>query len=181
MAPLAVVLMAGCSTPGPTLPQLTVLGNVNEVVDVETSVVPNDSLSFGSMMLCLDKPGAVTVTSVSPFRATGHITVHDFMLRKNPLWAHTGASLLEANSNLARAGFRGARRVDVVCDHRIGRGYELGVQISKPTDTPASLKGFTIEYHSQGETGQLLFPYTIVLCSQPRASIPRCPDPNSSG
>jgi hypothetical protein len=125
------------------------------------------------MVVCLDRPGSVTIDQVRPQSPTGGFTVTDFALRENPAW-HSKDQLAEARGQLPAVGFRGARTANLACDDATGRGHELGVQITKTGQGNATSRGFMVAWHGKGRRGRLDVPLAVVLCQGPTADVAAC-------
>ena len=120
--------------------------------------------------VCLDKPGSVTVTAITPNQAEG-LRVIGFALRPNENWRPTpsplGRGFLGMDPRpLRRLGFK-AHIVDAVCDSKTGSGYEPAVRVVKTTQGRARTVGWTISYTRRGHPGTFQWPLTVDLC--PRA------------
>lgn len=153
---------------------LTTLGVVSQVTDVEPRVTAGYPLVFGSMMVCLRQPGSVEVRSIEPLLPMGGVTIRAFGLRPNPLWTGAGPSVIARSGFLKSSGFTRNHQVTLTCDSSTGRSDELGIELSKSTSAMASLRGFLIHYVSEGTAGTLRFPYHIVLCTAPRVENAQC-------
>jgi hypothetical protein len=126
-------------------------------------VQPGVETSFGSMILCLDRQGQITVTGASPVDAQGGIRIDQFGVRPSPFWRDTGTGIGVQNGDLRANGFQVGRTVDVTCNHG-GRGYELALAVSMSDSTEASMAGVEITYTSAGQDRSLTFPITLFLC-----------------
>lgn len=169
---LSLILAAGC---GSHWPRLTMPGKMNSGVAVGIGMLrPNHSADVGSIQVCLTRPGKVTITGVEPIRPVGDIEVQAFAVRPNPL--ATGADLLGSDRRtLAQSGFDGSHTVDRVCKTNDGStSFELGLQLTKPTQADVGAPGWTVSYRSGSHTGTLAVPLGITLCSEPSADAPAC-------
>ena len=146
----------------------------SQVVEGVPNVRPHRPVSIGEMVVCVSSPGAVTITSVVPVHPVGRLRVQAFAVRPNPfLEKPRGTQLGDAPGPLSSAGFKPSHRVDVVCGTRPG-WYELGLQLVKSSDEPASAAGWLIRDRSGDQEGKLTIPLGVVLCSQPSASASGC-------
>jgi hypothetical protein len=125
------------------------------------------------MVVCLDRPGSVTIDAVRPQQPTGGFTVTDFAVRENPS-LHSRDQLGEAPGTLASVGFDDDRTATLACDVGTGRGHELGVQVTKTGTGNATSRGFAVSWHSQERRGTLTVPLAVLLCQGPTANIPAC-------
>jgi hypothetical protein len=144
--------------------RMTIPGDVHHVTEESPGIGVSEQHMFGSMILCLDRPGSAVVTSVSPLDASGGFRVVDFGLRPSPFWKHTGAGVGDAPGGLERNHFQAGRTLPVTCDAKTGRGYELGVVVERTGPGKAVSQGFHIGYRSDGHDSSLNFPLTVVLC-----------------
>jgi hypothetical protein len=135
---------------------------------------PGAENSFGGMVVCLDRPGSVTITGVKPVNPTGGIRIDQFGVRPSPFWKGR-ASFGQANGDLAHNHFRAGRTVDVTCDRRTGRGYEFAVTVSRPVSAKGRMTGVEIDYTSDGQRRTLIFPITLFLCSHKLSGSGTCP------
>jgi hypothetical protein len=133
------------------------------------------SIGMGST-ICLDKPGAVEITGVSPVRPHG-LRVIGFAVRPNQNWKPTqgvvGAFLGEVRVPLRRFGFT-SRTVDVACEHKTPKGYELAVRLVKTVSGAAVASGWVVTYRTSARTGTLAIPYRLLLCPADSADAKRC-------
>jgi hypothetical protein len=151
-------------------PQLVTPGAPNTVTVGLGHVQPDDVQSFGSMILCLDRKGSVTLTGVQPVQPHGGVQIKEWGVRPSPWWKHDhGTGIGALHGDLAHNHFAIGRKVSVTCDPATGRGYELAVSVSMPDRTPASMRGLHVEYDSNGQQRSLDYPITILLC--PRGEV----------
>jgi hypothetical protein len=126
--------------------------------------------------ICLDKPGKVEISSVTPVRPRG-LRVTGFAVRPNQNWKPTqgvrGAFLGEGRGPLQQFGFT-SRTVDVACQRNTPRGYELAVRLLKTTSGPAGASGWVVSYRASGRTGSLGIPFGLLLCPALSADAARC-------
>jgi hypothetical protein len=144
-------------------PDLVTLGTANANELTEPHVRSGRDMLFGSMILCLDSPGTVTVDAVRAVRPTPAFRVVEYGLRPSPFWTG-GTGIIDSNGSLATNGFPANHTVGVTCDEKTGRGYELGVVVQRTGESPASMHGFKILYSSAGDQGEVTFPLSITLC-----------------
>lgn len=164
-AAVALAVALGVSSCGSTrYPHLVIPGHLN-AVSMGVDVRPGSPELIGGMIVCLDRPGRVHVTSVQPIKPTGGFTVARWVLRRSPWWTGSGGVIGSERTTLAAAGYRGGSVVDLACQAKTGRGYELAVQVTRPATERARTVGFRLSYLAQGHTGTLDFPYTITLRS----------------
>jgi hypothetical protein len=156
--------MSGCGDPPSTYAHLVVPGLSNGTIEGSPHVGRGDLMTFGSMVVCLDRPGVVTVMAVVPVGGAG-VAVSEYGLRPSPFWTHKGSGIGDAQGDLQQNHFPSHSTATLVCDAKTGRGYELGVVLKKLDNGPATLKGFKISYRSSGgHQGSILYPLGIVLC-----------------
>jgi hypothetical protein len=126
--------------------------------------------------ICLDKPGKVELTSVTPVLPQG-LRVIGFAVRPNQNWKPTqgvrGEFLGEVRAPLPHFGFT-SRTVDVACEHNSPQGYELAVRVVKTTAGPADALGWVVSYRGSGRTGTLEIPFGLLLCPASSADARRC-------
>lgn len=136
---------------------------------------PHHLVSVGEMVVCASGPGAVTITSVTPVNPVGGIRVKAFAVRRNPNDEHPPQDQLgDDRRPLSAVGFGHSHAVNTVCGADPGAGYELGLELVKPSPAPASAAGWQIRYRSGDGAGTMTFPFGMVLCSRLRADAPEC-------
>ena len=127
--------------------------------------------------ICLDKPGKVELTRVTPVRPEG-LRVIGFAVRPNQNWKPIqgvpgGEFLGEVRAPLQHFGFT-SRTVDVACEHGTPKGYELAVRLLKTTSGPAVASGWVVSYRASARTGTLAIPFGVLLCPAKSADATRC-------
>jgi hypothetical protein len=126
--------------------------------------------------VCLDKPGKVEITSVTPERPRG-LRVVGFAVRPNQNWKPTqgdrGEFLGEVRAPLQQLGFT-SRMVDVACERNTPRGYELAVRLLKTASGPAVASGWVVSYRASTHTKSLSIPFGVLLCPAESADANRC-------
>jgi hypothetical protein len=158
-------------------PSLTTPGPANPAWVGVARAHLGDRWSIGmESTICLDRPGRVEITSVTPVRPHG-LRVIGFAVRPNQSWKPTqgvrGAFLGEVRAPLQRLGFTG-RTVDVACQHDTPKGYELAVRLLKTTSGPAVASGWVVTYRASARTGTLAIPFGLLLCPAKSADARRC-------
>ena len=159
-------------------PALTM--NANSVTEGMPGIHRGDTVTIGSMFSCLDEPGSVTVTDISPVAATG-LTVTGWAIRPNPYWKRPPSTrpgddammIGVARRTLAKLQFPTSRVVDVQCGKN-GEGFEFAVEVQKTTDGPAGASGWVVTYTSDGDTKQIEFPLAVRLCREDKAWAKSC-------
>jgi hypothetical protein len=159
-----LLMLTGCGS-GSSLdgPQLVTPGTPHDVAVGMGKVKPGAETTFGSMIMCLDRQGQITVTGARPVDAQGGIRIDQFGLRPSPFWRGGGTGIGVQYGDLSANGFQVGRTVDLTCNHH-GRGYELAVTVSMPDSTEARMSGVEITYTSDGQQETVTYPLTIFLC-----------------
>lgn len=130
------------------------------------------------MFLCLSEPGRVRIASVRPLKPVGHITVERFAVRPNPLAYHTGDMVGDSGKSLAQLGFSGSHVMHILCGKSdVGHGYELALQLSRPTRRDVEAYGWVITYRSGGDVKKFTFPLAVGLCTNTGARACKRLDP----
>jgi hypothetical protein len=166
LAGLLVVLLTGCGSHAGSSagPQLVTLGHNSQNVAMGNGrVKPGVKTSFGGMVLCLDRTGSVTVTGAEPVNPTGGIRIDQYGVRPSPFWKG-GTGIGVQAGDLAHNGFKAGRKVNVTCDPKTGRGYELAITVAMPDTTEAKMTGVKVDYTSAGQQKSVIFPITLFLC-----------------
>lgn len=162
-AVVLAILLAGCGSGGPG-PELVTLGAVGGAIARQPNVREARPQTWGSMMLCLNRPGSVRVTDVRAVQSTSSFKIVEFGLRQSPFWKRSGPAVGTEYGDLAKIGFSSNHTVNVTCDSKTGRAYELAVVVERSGPSTASMRGFDIEYSSHGKRQSLMFPLQISLC-----------------
>lgn len=168
---LAMMAAAGIWTLGQRVRLDTPVGALHSGAQ---DAVPGLTYTIGGIPLCLDRPGWVTVESVSFESSTGGIAIHAFgvRLRSNGP-AGTGPGSLD------RHGFDVADRVVVLrCperrpDRETGRADRvvrpndgvqvLGIEVSKSQAVTAEANSLVVRYRSALGAGRLVVPLFISM------------------
>ncbi|MEP6813947.1 MAG: hypothetical protein ABI873_00175 [Marmoricola sp.] len=141
------------------------------------NVASGQTVSIGSMPLCLSRAGRVRVTAVRPVDPVGPLRVTGFAVRPNPYWLghESGGTMLgDKIGPLTANGFGHSHIVDVACGKGdTGAGYELGLQLWRPGRAPVAASGFRVEYESAGHRARVILPNGVVLCPR-EAGAPEC-------
>jgi hypothetical protein len=174
VAALVACLVAGC---GETGPSLTFPAPIHSASLGVARAHQGDRWSIGmGTTICLDAPGRVEVTAVTPVRADG-LRVTGWAVRPNQNWKPTqgvrGEFLGEERAPLQHCGFK-SRTVDVGCDPRTPKGYELAIRVLKTLPGPAVASGWDVSYRGSGGTGTLEIPLGLLLCPAESADAKRC-------
>lgn len=165
LAAALLVALTGCgnhSSPGPQLVPLGDPGSHNVAIGLG-KIKPGAEASFGSMIVCLDRDGQVTIDGVKPVDPEGGIRVDQFGVRPSPYPKHE-PSIGAYKGDLEHNGFKAGRQVNVTCDMKTGRGYELAVAVSMPDSAQARMSGVEVLYTSAGQRESVTYPITVFLC-----------------
>jgi len=141
--------------------------------DAISSAGAHETFSFGGLVVCLGRPGPVTVDRVTARQATGGLRVTDFGLRPNPL-RHHHPGLGTSRRPLDATGFRGGHTASLRCNHRTVRGHELGLEVAKTSDGTARSAGWVLHYRWRGQHKTLTIPMRLVLCAGPDVEAKGC-------
>jgi hypothetical protein len=134
--------------------------------DTVNAVTSKDWI-FGTLMVCLDRPGHVEITQVVP---DGDLTVTGFATRPNPM-ARGEVGVGSVASTLEARGLSG-QPLTLVCDGSGLNLHEVVVEMRAGEHTTSS-RGFTIHYVSDGYRLQRYYDREIVLCVDARDDV--CP------
>jgi hypothetical protein len=158
-----LVALTGCDlNSSGSGPQLVIPGSLHSVAMGAGKMKPGAENSFGGMVVCLDRPGSITLTGAKPVDPEGGIRIDQFGVRPSPFWKGR-VSFGQDNGDLAQNHFRAGRTVSVTCGPH-GRGDEFAVTVSMPDSAQARMTGVKIEYTSAGQERSLIFPITLFLC-----------------
>ena len=124
--------------------------------------------TFGTIPICLDRPGRAQVDSVTVVNARGGLRVTDFSTR--PL----SPTMLGAEPRrLAVLDFRGTRTVTMACASD-PPGAELAVEFHKDQAVTARGDGLLVSWHSHDASGEFSIPFYVVLCQGPDENVEEC-------
>jgi hypothetical protein len=172
----ATLLISSCGSG----PKLSSPGE-NSVTEGAARVHEGDTVTIGSLMACLNKPGSVTITNVEPLHPTG-IEVTGWALRPNPFWkkaphnpANIGGQIGVARAPLSQLAFPASRKIDTKCGDK-GEAYEIAVQVKKVTSGEAGASGWIATYDSGGKTRKIGFTVAVKLCNEDSADAKPCQD-----
>ena len=168
-------IVSGCG--GSDGPSLT-YPSANVVTEGADRVHQGDTVTIGSMFGCLNKPGRVTVLSVTPVKPVG-LKVRGFGVRPNPFWKHTpgaGGQIMVARSTLAALNFSADRSVTVECNRggQEGAGYEFAVEVEKTASGEAGASGWIVTYKTGDDTRKLGYPIRVRLCNENSSDAAKC-------
>ncbi|HEX8941428.1 MAG TPA: lipoprotein [Candidatus Limnocylindrales bacterium] len=143
------------------------------VQDVPTG----QSVSFGSIMLCLSRAGSATLRSVAVHQPTGDIEVQAFAVRPNPFTrglegvgsARGAISDLHADLDPSAPG----KTVAGVCaadptkptDAESAHSVELVVQVARGGGDVAGGSALDVVYEAGGSTRTAVIPFGVWLCA----------------
>ena len=145
------------------------------------SVHPHSPVVWGSMMLCLSRPGRAVITAVEPMRSVGGLKVEAFAVRPDP-FAHDEAAVGDARGTLHSVGFGHDRTVYVQCSSsRSDALQELAVQASRPGRRDAASHAWRVTYTWRGQTGTLVYPMAVRICGEMRTAAAPCQRLNPFG
>lgn len=130
---------------------------------------------FGDIILCLNKPGLVTLTSVEPVDARNGIRIDDFAVIPNGM--ESGEGGYDDNSvPISRikpqpkrpATMRYACPPDFNPDHAVAvpQMVALLLQYSKTTDLTASSIGLKVHYKTGRSSAWISLPWEVTLCAK---------------
>jgi hypothetical protein len=170
---LAGLALGGCS-PSSADPGLSVAGVPYQVSVAAGRIAPGQPVSFGSIILCLEKHGLATVVGVKLVGGQGSMRLDAFGVRPNPFPRHEPG--IGANrDHLVDLGFglTAPQVVDSICPspselEAWSGGSELAVEMSysDPKD-PGSSESLEVTYSdASSETHTLIIDYGDAL--------PRC-------
>ncbi|GAA2105440.1 hypothetical protein [Actinomadura alba] len=136
--------------------------------------------TFADIVVCLNRPGKVTVESAVVVGPSGGLRLDALATRPS---VNGRSQVGGANLSLAKLGFSpgGATVIDRVCPAAprgagaVGNYYELGLQFSKTDDVTATGHGVDVHYHTEaGAEMTLRIPFILVLCKGRDPAVPDC-------
>ena len=173
---LLVIVVCVIGTNGPLLAS----PHRRAVTEVAAGIHRGDTVSIGSMVGCLNKPGSITIEKVDAVHAIG-LRVTGWGLRPNPFWefrsspapSDVGRQLRIEKTPLRRLGFFAPHVLVQPCGKH-GAGYELAVQVEKTTRGEAGASGWAVTYTTEGKTKTFVFPIAVRLCNEKVAWAKQC-------
>jgi hypothetical protein len=143
-----------------------------------TVLPPDDArrrYTVGSMLLCLSGPPMpALITSVTPFKGNGHISITDFATRPNPFTHHEYA-IGSSFKSLTALGFPDSQpEVTGPCHTTVepstsktvpASDVELGLTYKRVGDLTGSDQGAVVHYTVDGVNKQMLTTISVVMCA----------------
>lgn len=169
----AAIAVAGCSHAAragdaPTLRQPAQAHWTADTLDLEYS----KDWVVGSLLLCLDRPGKVTVTDVQAYG--GHLRLAGWALRPNP-FQHGGQMIGSIYGNLASTGVVSTPSVTQACSPTTGAGSELIVSLHATVNETAKAAGLAVTYSAPGARGRTVkVAHGLSLCAPADRATPAC-------
>ncbi len=178
--PVAMVaaMVSGCAGEGPRL-YLNKTPESDE--DVTIGVVLPDTVahrpySLGGWVMCLDRPGSVTIDKVDLLDPSGGIVLQAFSSRRQ---SRTRGMLGEEERPLTELGFPArSPAVTTICgkDRDDILRTELGLQYGKTGDATARAAGVRVFYTSAGRQHTVDFALDMRLCAPDDMDTKQCRD-----
>jgi hypothetical protein len=182
LAALLAAITAGCAGESARLSigQDRETGEPVTVVATLPDTVADTPYSFGGWVMCLDRPGSVTVEKAELLGKQGDIVLQAFSTRPQ---SREHPMLGNAEAPLATLGFPASGPpVTSVCtksgeDPEAGWPYtELGLQYAKTSRDTARAEGVRLTYASAGERRTVDFALVVELCAPDDRGTPGCRD-----
>jgi len=139
--------------------------------------------SFGGIIICLDRPGEVSIERVAVEPDKPGIRIDAFALRANP-YLRGKEGVGEVNAPLEKLGFTPGRPhiVKSVCltekesnnqdaaasIHAVNQGRggsELVMQYSRQSAETRTATKLIVDYRSAGKARRLVIPWAVTLCA----------------
>jgi hypothetical protein len=170
--------LAGC-TPAASDPGLRVAGNPTPAMVLASNVAASQPVTFGSIILCLEEAGSVTVRTVELVEPSGSVRLESFALRPNP-FVRQQPGVGAERSTLEDLEFDVSAKqvVDTECagageDETWDGGSELAFQVSYDGTSEAASASLNVTYeYAPSTTRVLAIPFGVALCPG------SCPDPS---
>jgi hypothetical protein len=170
---VVAVTLTGCAGEGPRLlvgedPET---GETARIGVALPDIVAGRPYSLGGWIMCLDRPGTVTIERIDLLRPSGGIVLQTFSSRPQ------GPDMIgNAEESLTAIGFP-ARNPDVTtaCEQD-GPLTELGLQYGKSGDASAHAEGIRLTYTSAGRQRTVDFALDVRLCAPGDMSTKQCAD-----
>ncbi|XVQ89722.1 hypothetical protein ACQP2K_20605 [Microbispora siamensis] len=175
---IIVVMAAGCVGEGPRLllDEDPETGETASIGIVLPDTVARRPYSLGGWVMCLDRPGSVTIDKVDLIRPSGGIVLQAFSSR---LQSRTRAMLGNAEQPLTELEFPArSPAVTTPCSNRDHDGLltELGLQYGKTGDRTARAEGVRVTYTSAGRQRTVDLDLDVQLCAPDDMDTEQCRD-----
>jgi hypothetical protein len=155
VAASAVVLVAVELWPSPAVPHIT--WDKNNAFGIVPPANSNPApWTFGAVPMCLDRPGKVTITSLTPLGAKD---IRAVAVSVSEHWSTFGAS----QRSLAAEGFPASAVVDAQCS--TGVVNVMGSTFARTGDGPGEFSSLQVNYDSAGHHLHLTIPWHLKLCA----------------
>ncbi|MBP2704505.1 hypothetical protein JOL79_11840 [Microbispora sp. RL4-1S] len=170
------VMSSGCVGEGPRL-YLNNSPDADEEVSIGVvlpDTVAHRPYSLGGWVMCLDRPGSVTIDRIDLIRPSGGIVMQAFSSRPQ---SRTHSMLGNAERPLTELGFP-ARSPAITTVCRKGQEdvllTELGLQYGKIGDATARAESVRLFYTSAGRQRTVDFALDVRLCAPDDMSTKQC-------
>ncbi|MGW4642207.1 hypothetical protein ACWEN6_27080 [Sphaerisporangium sp. NPDC004334] len=130
--------------------------------------------SLGSWVVCLDRPGSVTIDKAELLKPSGGIRLQAVSARPQ---SRTTPMLGNVDQPLTKVGFPARPpAITTVCgkDGDQTLRTELGLQYGKTGDATARAEGVRLTYTSAGRRHSVDFSMVVELCAPGDTRTPRC-------
>ena len=143
---------------------------------------PGVPYTVGDLIICLDRPGKVTIEDIEMIKPEGGLQLDDFSVIPNAM--ESGAGGFE-DSNVPISRLTPSPAKPVVMTHACPADWNappvpnpqsvaLLLQYSKSSDRAATSAGITVLYSSSGHKDKLTLRWTVGLCPDETAASTGC-------
>ncbi|GGK73479.1 hypothetical protein Sme01_06820 [Sphaerisporangium melleum] len=177
-AVLVMAMTAGSADEGPRLllGEDPDTGETASIGVVLADTVARGSYSLGGWVMCLNRPGSVTIDKIDLVGPDGGIVLQAFSSR---LQSRTRAMIGNAEQPLTEVGFPArSPAVTTVCakENQDTLLTELGLQYGKTGDATAHSEGVRLTYTSSGRQRTVDFALDVRLCAPDDTDTEQCRD-----
>jgi hypothetical protein len=161
---VGALILGGCSVIGDAGPALLMAGDDDGEFGVSQSdLPPGDTVSFGTVILCVKGGGSAVIESVR-FKKASHLHIEHFAVRQLDFSKHD--ALGGSKKGIVAEGFTLASRTVSTACSAPGAVTELGMDFTADAGGVATGKTLVVRYHTAGhEPRTSEVPMTVVVCS----------------
>jgi hypothetical protein len=174
LAGLSVSIVGCGQVSGSNDPHIQLVSPINGAFGIGLQPNKSKPVSVGSISVCTQPSGRVTIDKVEPVSPVGQLTVEAFAVRHN--WGKSGNLLGGKWIPLARIGDFGRLSHDVTTSCSAPMAAELGLQVSAPPGKTAWANSFELSYHDAFGSGTTQAMFGICIPAKEGSASKDCKD-----
>lgn len=163
-------VVASRSRSGPSVPLMRFQGEKGDKFGIAAIYNPGRLSTFGSIPLCLTKPGAATIISVVPRGGGGGLNITAFAVRPGTAGSGFGAG----HRSLQAEGFPTTAIVSTICGSV--SADELGLTVQRTGDGNGQYTSLRVNYQVAGKHLSAVIPMGLKICGPDGRTTETCGD-----